>query len=124
MADKISLCGDNCSACPRYTAETEEQLQAAAELWHRVGWRDTVEPAENMRCDGCCAEKKCAYDLFACTRENGVEKCCQCGNFPCDKTERMLKKTEQDREKCKRLCTWEQYDILKKAFFEKRRNLK
>ena len=47
--EKITLCGDNCLACPRYLAQTEEQLQKAAELWHRVGWRETVVPPAEMR---------------------------------------------------------------------------
>ena len=25
--EKISLCGDNCSECPRYKAKTEEELK-------------------------------------------------------------------------------------------------
>lgn len=40
MEEKITLCGDNCIECPRYNAHTDEELQAVAELWYRVGWRE------------------------------------------------------------------------------------
>ena len=33
----ISLCGDDCSLCPRFLAKTKEELIAVAELWQRVG---------------------------------------------------------------------------------------
>lgn len=45
----ITLCGDNCLECPRYLAQTEEELRQVAELWYRVGWRDSIVPAAEMR---------------------------------------------------------------------------
>ena len=32
MKEKITLCGDNCIMCPRYNANTNEELKAVAEL--------------------------------------------------------------------------------------------
>ena len=75
--EKITLCGDNCLACPRYLAQTEEQLQKAAELWHRVGWRETVVSPAEMRCGGCTSHKACTYRLVECTLEKSVAKCSQ-----------------------------------------------
>lgn len=37
MEEKITLCGDNCIACPRYNAHSKEELRQVAELWYRVG---------------------------------------------------------------------------------------
>ena len=37
MENMITLCGDNCSKCPRFLAQTDEELKAVAELWFRVG---------------------------------------------------------------------------------------
>ena len=42
MKEMITLCGDNCTWCSRYNARSEAELRKVAELWHRVGWRDTV----------------------------------------------------------------------------------
>ena len=42
LEEKITLCGDNCMECPRYNAHTDEELQAVAELWYKVGWRERV----------------------------------------------------------------------------------
>lgn len=32
VTDKITLCGDNCTYCPRYNAHTNEELERVAEL--------------------------------------------------------------------------------------------
>ena len=39
MENRITLCGDNCTYCPRFLAKTEEELQEVAKLWYRVGLR-------------------------------------------------------------------------------------
>lgn len=33
MKELITLCGDDCLKCPRYTAKSNEEFAAAAELW-------------------------------------------------------------------------------------------
>ena len=48
MKEKITLCGDNCMECPRYHAHTDEELEAVAELWYKVGWREHVVSKEEM----------------------------------------------------------------------------
>ncbi len=35
MEKIITPCGDDCSMCPKYTAQSPEELQKVAELWHR-----------------------------------------------------------------------------------------
>lgn len=37
MGEMITLCGDNCTECPRYNAHTDEELRSVAELWYKVG---------------------------------------------------------------------------------------
>ena len=61
--NKITLCGDNCLECPRYLAKTEEELNNVAELWYRVGWRDTIVSHNEIRCTGCSSHKDCTYQL-------------------------------------------------------------
>lgn len=123
MAQKITLCGDDCYSCPRYLAHTPEELRAAAELWYRVGWRDRVISNEEIACTGCSSYKSCTYGLTECTRAHGVEKCRLCDEFPCGKIEAMLNRTAEYRERCSILCSEEEYSLLDRAFFRKKENL-
>ena len=122
--EKITLCGDNCLECPRYLANTEEELRRTAELWYRIGWRDVVVSNEEIRCSGCTSHKECTYHLVECTKENGVEKCSQCPHFPCGKIEDMLKRTKEYEKKSREVCSDEEYRMLKASFFNKEENLK
>lgn len=119
MEEKISLCGDNCSLCPRYTAQSKEALNALAELWYRIGWRDRILPGEEMRCAGCSADKCCGYGLIECTQKHHVDKCGKCPQFPCDKVRNVLNRSNEYQARCKKLCTAEEYAALERAFFHK-----
>ena len=122
--EKITLCGDNCIECPRYNAHNEDELRKVAELWYRMGWRDSVISNEEIACTGCKENKKCTYNLFDCIREHNVQKCNQCNEFPCKRIKDMLEKTKLYQKKCKEVCSEEEYKVLEKAFFEKESNLK
>jgi hypothetical protein len=122
--EKITLCGDDCLACPRYHAKTEDELRNVAELWYRVGMRDRIVSNEEICCTGCSSHKQCAYHLFDCTKENSVEKCNQCSNFPCSKIESMLARCNEYKVKCKNICSKEEYQMFEKAFFNKEENLR
>lgn len=124
MEEKITLCGDNCLACPRFLAHTADELHAAAQLWHKVGWRDCVVANEEMACTGCSSHKTCTYGLVDCIRRHGVEKCNQCGEFPCGKINTMLERSAAYQQKCREVCTAQEYAMLEKAFFNKENNLK
>ncbi len=124
MEEKITLCGDNCLACPRYLARTADELQATAQLWHKVGWRDCVVSNEEIACSGCSSHKNCTYGLVECIRRHGVEKCNQCSEFPCGKINAMLERSAASQQKCREVCTAQEYAMLEKAFFNKEDNLK
>ena len=124
MTEKITLCGDNCLACPRYNAHCETELRALAELWHRVGWRDHVVAPEKMTCSGCGSRKACTYQLVECTQAHRVEKCNQCAEFPCGKINAMLERSAAYQRRCREVCTAAEYAALEKAFFDKENNLK
>ena len=124
MAQKITLCGDDCFSCPRYLARTDEELQAAAELWYRVGWRENIVSNEEISCSGCSSHKSCTYGLLECTGAHGVKKCAQCTAFPCEKIGDMLNSTAEYRERSFALCSPEEFSLLEKAFFQKEINLK
>lgn len=122
--EKITLCGDNCLACPRYLAKSDKELEKTAELWYRVGWRDRIVPKEEIRCTGCSSHKQCTYKLVECTKEHGVEKCNQCREFPCVKISDMLQRSGEYQKRCREVCSEEEYLVLKKAFFDKENNLR
>lgn len=120
----ITFCGDNCTECPRYQAHSAEDLRKAAELWYRVGWRDSIVSDEEIRCSGCTSHKECTYHVVECIREQGVGKCNQCGEFPCGKISDMLKRSKEYQKRCREVCTEQEYESLAKAFFEKEENLR
>ncbi len=123
MEEKITLCGDNCVECPRFNADSQEKLSAAAELWYRVGWRNKVVSNEEIKCTGCSADKQCTYHLAECIKLHNIKKCNQCREFPCNKIRDMLERSENYRKKCEEVCSEFEYNILKRDFFEKEINL-
>ncbi|MDE5855352.1 MAG: DUF3795 domain-containing protein [Ruminococcus sp.] len=122
--EKITLCGDNCLYCPRYIATTDKELSAVAELWYRIGWRNDIVSNEEIKCTGCSSHKQCTYHLVECTKLNGVKKCNQCSEFPCNKIENMLLHSDEYKKKCQKVCTEKEYSMLETAFFNKEENLK
>lgn len=122
--EKITLCGDDCLACPRYNAHSQEEQKKVAELWYRTGMRNSVVPPEEMACTGCSSHKECTYGLTDCTKSHGVEKCSRCGEFPCGKIESVLEKSAKTQEKCRSVCSPAEYAALEKAFFHKEENLR
>lgn len=124
MVEKITLCGDNCLECPRYLAKTDEELEKVAELWYRVGWSSNVLSNDEIKCSGCSSHKQCTYKLVDCIARHNVKKCNQCREYPCDKIESMLQRSKAYQDKCRTVCTKEEYTMLEKAFFNKEDNLK
>ena len=124
MKEKITLCGDNCTECPRYNAHSDEELEAVAKLWYKVGWRERVVSNQDISCTGCASHKQCTYQLVACTKEHNVDKCNQCSKFPCDKIRDMLKRSADYQQRCMEVCSEEEYIMLKNAFFDKENNLR
>ncbi len=123
MSEKISLCGNDCLKCPRYLAKTEDELNAVAELWYRVGWRDSILTAEEMRCGGCSSHKSCTYRLVDCAAEHGVEKCRLCPEFPCQRIDDMLRRSDAGRARCLEVCTPDEFRRLEESSFQKWKNL-
>ncbi len=123
----IAACGNDCAACPRYTAppyeKTEAQLRRTAELWQKIGYRDRVVPAAEIACAGCRPDNDCRYHIAACCADRGVRSCGQCREYPCGTFRACLAVTASFEPRCRAVCTEAEYEQLKKAFFEKERNL-
>ena len=126
--NKISAaCGNDCAACPSYVAhpyeKTEEELRHTAEMWFKIGYRDHVVTTEEISCSGCKPENWCRYHVVKCCEDRGIRTCAECGEYPCDNMRECFAVTMSFASKCREVCTDEEYQQLKKAFFEKEANL-
>ena len=124
----IAACGNDCSVCPRYVAhpyeKTNEELSCTAELWTEIGYRDHIVSNEEIACTGCKPENWCRYHVVKCCEDKGIKTCAECGEFPCANMQDCFSVTNSFEPKCRQVCTDQEYETLKKAFFEKEQNLK
>jgi len=95
----IASCGNNCSACPRYInhpyEKTEEELHHTAELWMKIGYR---------------------VHVVTCCQELHIATCAECKAYPCEKMLECFSITKSFEPICKKVCTSEEYERIKKAF--------
>lgn len=124
----IAACGNDCSACPRYVArpyeKTDDELHHTAELWMKIGYRDHIVSNEEIACTGCKPENWCRYHAVKCCEEKGIITCAECDEYPCANMQDCFSVTESFEPKCRQVCSEQEYETLKKAFFEKEQNLK
>ena len=55
---------------------------------------------------------------------HNVDKCNRCAEFPCEKISNMLERSKEYQKRCKEVCSDTQYDMLKKAFWDKENNMR
>ena len=119
-----SICGDDCAVCPRFLAQTDDELHETALFWHRAGWRDHVVTNDEIKCTGCGCRPACAFMLLPCAKEHGVEVCKECGEFPCAKINRMFVNSEEKKLACRKACECEEeFEMFVRAFYEKEKNI-
>jgi hypothetical protein len=127
MTKIIASCGNDCSECPRYNAypyeKTQEELRHTAQLWMKIGYRDHIVSEEEISCTGCKSQNWCRYNVVQCCEERGIRTCAECGEYPCVNMKECFRITKSFETMCKKVCTEEEYLRLKKAFFEKEKNL-
>ncbi len=85
-------CGLDCFNCTFYLAHEDPDAMAQLEEWSK----EYNVPIDKMLCRGCKAadgqiplhkhlfgaEHHC--DAYECSKEKGVDLCCECQEFPCD----------------------------------------
>ena len=119
-----SCCGDDCAVCPRYNAKTEDELKQTAQFWYEIWWRDHIVSNDEICCKGCKTSKNCTFMILPCMNEHAVSKCRECIEYPCEKIEDMLRRSKITEKECRKHCTGEdEWQMLKRAFFEKEKNL-
>ena len=58
-----------------------------------------------------------------CCEERGVKTCAECVEYLCENIKECFEVTRSFEPKCREVCTEDEYERLKKAFFEKEKNL-
>ena len=120
----IAICGDNCEYCRRYTTtqrDSKIELEKVKNLWVRLGLRDNDFPNQDMACQGCMPENKCAYqELYTCVKIKGLDNCGLYDDYPCELITKALDKSDQLKKMAIRVCTSAELDSLQKAFFSKK----
>jgi hypothetical protein len=124
---KIGACGDHCDSCPRHRATragNQIALENVKELWVRLGLRDPSFPSGGLLCYGCKQDNACAYSaLRDCVIAKKIENCGFCNTYPCEIAIDVFDKTEQWKLNHMKKCTKEEYELLHKAFCQKKINL-
>ena len=128
MSKIIAACGNDCAACPRYVAhpceKTEKELRRTAELWQKIGYRDHVVSNAEISCTGCRPENWCRYHVVKCCQEKGIRTCGECPSYPCENIKECFAVTKSFELQCRRVCSTAEYAAIKRAFFEKEKNLR
>ena len=123
----IAACGNDCSVCPRYNAppyeKSADELRHTAELWKKIGYRDSVVSNDEIACMGCCSENRCRYNVVKCCSDRGIKTCAECADYPCENMKECFDITRSFEPMCRKVCTAEEYEQIKNAFFEKEKNL-
>ena len=122
----LASCGNDCAACPRYTATLsgdDEQLREVAALWQRAGWRDRVLSPDEIACRGCVTATWCRYGLRECAQSMRIDHCGRCPDYPCDNLSRAWEATDDWARVCQEVCSPEEFARLDRAFFQKKANL-
>ena len=127
-AQVLAACGNDCAACPRYTAapyeKTPDELRRTAELWYAIGYRDRIVSNEEVACSGCSTENWCRYRVASCCAEKSIPNCGRCPDFPCATLSDCFAVTASFARRCRAVCTADELARLTRAFFEKEQNLR
>ena len=121
----LAFCGNDCNVCPRFTATVSgdlEQLRAVAELWHKLGYQDSVVGAKEIACHGCRSQTYCRYGIHSCAIRKKVLHCGRCADYPCGKIAEAFRTTESFASHTRTLG-YELRDRIREAFFFKKERL-
>jgi len=123
---KLAFCGNDCDFCLRYIATksgSESELKRVAKLWFNCGWRDKLVPSNEMICRGCSSANWCRYGIRECAIEKKVENCGKYRGYPCDKIQKAFDNIKIYSKKCRIVCSKEDFKLMEKASFHKKKNL-
>jgi hypothetical protein len=76
-----------------------------------------------MKCRGCSPEKKCPFGFAQCASGRGLAHCGECTEYPCPNLKARFDLIPTLSQKWKQACTPEEYELVNKAFWQKKENL-
>ena len=123
----IGICGDDCTACPRFVATQTgdpREFQDVKDLWVRLGLRPPDFAAEELACMGCSPANDCAYpEMQACARARSLPHCGRCAEYPCPLITAAFERSERFRERVEEICEPGEAAAIVRAFLSKKQNL-
>ncbi|MCI5801487.1 MAG: hypothetical protein MR014_04800 [Oscillospiraceae bacterium] len=76
-----------------------------------------------MGCTGCRPENRCRYRVAAYAQRHKVSHCSVCPEYLCGTLLDAFEQTARFEPACRAVCSPEEYDLIDRAFFQKRKNL-
>lgn len=103
----VAVCGLNCKECDIFQASKNREIAQKIVEWFKKE-RDTDVKIEDIRCLGCKGDRAKRWSpdcwiLKCCVDEKGLEFCCQCEDFPCEKLEDWAEGSKRYGEALNRL---------------------
>ncbi len=94
MKNTLAFCGLDCTTCPAFIAKATNNdalRQETAQNWAKLGYH--VRP-EEINCDGCHSDGILLPTCQNCTvrncgRENSLNSCAECKDYPCQDLQRL-----------------------------------
>lgn len=123
---KISICGDNCAACPRYIAthnNDDNQLHEYAQMQLNLGIVDKLPDIQDLKCHGCRTNQHCTYGLNQCQHAQNIHNCGECTSYPCSGINSVFTKTDELKPVFKNKLSEQKYKQIEQAFLLKRETL-
>ena len=105
-----AVCGLFCPSCTMFIASNEDP-----ERLKNIAARQN-QSMEDLRCEGCRAEKRTSYcqtcNMTVCAAEKGIDFCGECSEYPCAE----IKEFQSIRPH--RLELWQSHERIKEVGFE------
>lgn len=103
----IAVCGLECGKCDIFQASNSPEIAQQIAEWFKKE-RDTEVKMEDIRCSGCRGDREKHWSpdcdiLTCCVDEKGLEFCCECDSFACEKLEEWARGSKRYQEALNRL---------------------
>ncbi len=106
-AQMIAVCGLECHKCDILQATNDPKIAQDIADWFKKERNEDVKPAD-IRCMGCKGDRTKHWSpdcwiLECCVDRKGLQFCCECEEFPCNKLGQWSKGSKRYEEALNRL---------------------
>jgi hypothetical protein len=103
----IGACGLVCNNCDIYEASTNREIALNIANWFKKE-RNLDVKIEDIGCNGCKGDREKHWSpdcwiLQCCVHNRGLEFCCECDEFPCEKLVEWANESERYSDALQRL---------------------